>query len=226
MRPKLANGEWRKDFDPLDTHGQGFIEGNAWNYGLYVPQDIDKMISMMGGKDDFSKHLDRIFTTEIEDRFIEKNEDITRDGIIGNYVHGNEPGHHIPYLYNWTNDPWKTQERVRMIMDTMYSNGPDGLCGNDDAGQMSAWYIFSALGFYPVLPGSEDYAIGSPMVKRAEIRLPNGRYLNIIAENQGPGNVYVDRVELNGKVVEALKLNHFDLMAGGELVFFLKAEKQ
>jgi len=221
MRPRMSGGEWRPDFDPLDTHGQGFIEGNAWNYGLYVPQDVDRMISMMGGKDFFSKHLDRIFTTEIEDRFIEKNEDITRDGIIGNYVHGNEPGHHIPYLYNWTNDPWKTQERVRMIMDTMYSSGPDGLCGNDDAGQMSAWYIFSALGFYPVLPGSEEYAIGSPMVKKAEIRLPNGKYLNIIAENQGPDNVYVERVELNGKVVDGHNLNHFDLMAGGNLIFHL-----
>jgi len=224
MRPKLANGEWRAEFDPIDTHGQGFIEGNAWNYGLYVPQDIDKMIEMMGGKDTFSAHLDKIFTTEIEDKFIEKNEDITRDGIIGNYVHGNEPGHHIPYLYNWTNDPWKTQERVRMIMDTMYSNGVDGLCGNDDAGQMSAWYIFSALGFYPVLPGSEDYAIGSPMVKRAEIRLPNGKYLNIIAENQGPENVYVEKIELNGKVVEGLNLNHFDLMAGGTLTYYLTSK--
>ncbi len=225
MRPKLANGEWRAHFDPIDTHGQGFIEGNAWNYGLYVPQDVDKMISMMGGKDTFSAHLDKIFTTEIDDEFIEKNEDITRDGIIGNYVQGNEPGHHIPYLYNWTNDPWKTQERVRMIMDTMYSNGVDGLCGNDDAGQMSAWYVFSALGFYPVLPGSEDYAIGSPMVKKAIIKLDNGKTLTIKAENQGPKNVYVERVELNGKIIEGYNLNHFDLMAGGNLIFHMSNRK-
>ncbi len=221
MRPKLADGEWREEFDPIDTHGQGFIEGNAWNYGLYVPQEIDNMISMMGGKDKFSAHLDKIFTTEIDDKFIEKNEDITRDGIIGNYVHGNEPGHHMPYLYNWTNDPWKTQERVRMIMDTMYSNKEDGLCGNDDAGQMSAWYIFSALGFYPVLPGSEDYAIGSPMVKEAIISLDNGKTLTIRAENQSQANIYVDKVELNGKVIEGYTLNHFDLMKGGSLIFHL-----
>jgi len=224
MRPKLASGDWRAKFDPIDTHGQGFIEGNAWNYGLYVPQDINKMIEMMGGKDTFSAHLDKIFTTEIEDRFIEKNEDITRDGIIGNYVHGNEPGHHMPYLYNWTNDPWKTQERVRMIMETMYSNKEDGLCGNDDAGQMSAWYVFSAMGFYPVLPGSEDYAIGSPMVKEAVIKLDNGKTLTIKAENQGPENVYVEKVELNGKVIEGHNLNHFNLIAGGTLTYYLSSK--
>ena len=225
MRPKLANGEWRAEFDPIDTHGQGFIEGNAWNYGLYVPQDIDEMISMMGGKDTFSAHLDKIFTTEIDDKFIEKNEDITRDGIIGNYVHGNEPGHHMPYLYNWTNDPWKTQERVRMIMNTMYSNQEDGLCGNDDAGQMSAWYVFSAMGFYPVLPGSEDYALGSPMVNSATINLPNGKTLKINAENQGPKNLYVEKVELNSQVIEGYNLNHFDLMEGGELIFHMTNKK-
>ena len=155
----------------MDTHGQGFIEGNAWNYGLYVPQDIDKMISMMGGKEQFSNHLDSLFTIDIEEKYIAKHEDITRDGIIGNYVHGNEPGHHIPYLYNWTGHPEKTQERVRMIMKTMYVPTVDGLCGNDDAGQMSAWYIFSSLGFYPVTPGSPYYALGSPLVKEAKIHL-------------------------------------------------------
>ncbi|MFZ6663743.1 GH92 family glycosyl hydrolase [Peijinzhouia sedimentorum] len=224
MRPKLANGEWREDFDPLDTHGQGFIEGNAWNYGLYVPQNIDNMISLMGGKDRFSIHLDSIFTTEIEERYIEKNEDITRDGIIGNYVHGNEPGHHIPYLYNWTNEPWKTQARVRNIMNTMYSNGPDGLCGNDDAGQMSAWYVFSALGFYPVLPGSDEYAIGSPMVNKATIRLENGKTLTINTENQSTENVYVDKVMVNGKQIENLQLKHSDIAAGGEIKFYMKAK--
>ena len=221
MRPKLANGEWRKDFDPIDTHGQGFIEGNAWNYGLYVPHDINEMIGMMNGKDAFSAHLDRIFTTEIEDKDIEKNEDITRDGLIGNYVHGNEPGHHIPYLYNWTNDPWKTQSRVRMIMDTMYSNKEDGLCGNDDAGQMSAWYIFSALGFYPVLPGSDEYAIGSPMVVNAEIRLSGNKTLTIRAVNQGAENVYVEKIEMNGKPLAGLTLKHGDIANGGEIVFYM-----
>ncbi len=222
MRPKLANGEWRQDFDPINTHGQGFIEGNAWNYGLYVPHEIDTMISMMGGKDKFSKHLDKIFTTEIDDKLIEKNEDITRDGIIGNYVQGNEPGHHIPYLYNWTNHPWKTQQRVRMIMKTMYSNKEDGLCGNDDAGQMSAWYIFSSLGFYPVCPGSDEYAIGSPMVKNAIIKLENGKTLEIKTVNQGNENVYVEKIEVIGKELKGNFLKHSDIVNGGEIIFYMQ----
>ena len=221
MRPRLTNGDWRQNFNPLDTHGQGFIEGNAWNYGLYVPHNIDHMISLMGDKDEFTDHLDRIFTTEIEDKYIEQNEDITRDGIIGNYVHGNEPGHHIPYLYNWTNSPWKTQERVRMIMDTMYSNAKDGLCGNDDAGQMSAWYIFSALGFYPVLPGSADYSIGSPLVKEASIHLDNGQTFTVKAINQNPENIYIQKVELNGEVLNFPTISHQEIMKGGTLTFYM-----
>ncbi|RLD86623.1 MAG: glycoside hydrolase family 92 protein, partial [Bacteroidetes bacterium] len=216
MQPRLANGHFRKDFDPLDTHGQGFIEGNAWNYGLYVPQNITEMVQMMGGKERFSRHLDSLFTMELADKYIEKNEDITRDGIIGNYVHGNEPGHHIPYLYNWTDQPYKTQERVRMIMETMY--GP-GLCGNDDAGQMSAWYVFSCLGFYPVTPGSDKYAIGSPLAEEAVIHLNNGKTLTIKAENQSPENVYVKQVLVNGKAVKGNFLKHSDIMNGGEIIF-------
>ncbi|MBL4559878.1 MAG: GH92 family glycosyl hydrolase [Labilibaculum sp.] len=224
MRPKLADGTWRANFDPLDTHGQGFIEGNAWNYGLYVPQNLDKMIAMMGGKDAFPLYLDQIFNTPIEDKYIEKHEDITRDGIIGNYVHGNEPGHHIPYLYNWTNQPWKTQQRVRMIMDTMYSNAEDGLCGNDDAGQMSAWYVFSALGFYPVLPGSEAYAIGSPMVMNATINLENGKTIRISTKNQSKENVYVQKVHINGIEIEQATFNHSDISDGGTITYYLGSE--
>lgn len=219
MRPKLEDGTFRKDFDPMDTHGQGFIEGNAWNYGLYVPQNIDKMIGMMGGKELFSKQLDSLFTIEIDDKYIENHEDITRDGIIGNYVHGNEPGHHIPYLYNWTEHPEKTQERVRMIMETMYAPTVEGLCGNDDAGQMSAWYIFSSLGFYPVTPGSPNYALGSPLVKKAIIHLDNGKTLIIKANNQSKENVYVKSVSVNGKLLEGTRLSHNDIVNGGEIVF-------
>lgn len=219
MQPKLSDGKWRTGFDPLDTHGQGFIEGNAWNYGLYVPHKIDTMIAMMGGKEAFSKHLDKIFNTEIEQKYIEKNEDITRDGIIGNYIHGNEPGHHIPYLYNFTNHPYKTQQRVRMIMETMYTNDIDGLCGNDDAGQMSAWYIFSALGFYPVLPGSDWYSLGSPLVKIATINLGNGKTFTIKTINQSSENIYVKGITLNGKKYNKLTISHKDIIAGGELVF-------
>lgn len=221
MRPKLSDGSWREEFDPIDTHGQGFIEGNAWNYGLYVPHEIDNMIEMMGGKDSFSAHLDKIFTTEIDEEHISQNEDITRDGIIGNYVHGNEPGHHIPYLYNWTNDPWKTQERVRMIMETMYGNTEDGLCGNDDAGQMSAWYVFSALGFYPVLPGSDEYALGSPIINEAAVTLKNNKKLNIKVINQSPDNIYVSKVVINGKENKGPYFNHSIIENGGEIVFHM-----
>ena len=219
MRPKLSNGTFRKNFDPMDTHGQGFIEGNAWNYGLYVPQNIGEMIRLMGGKDYFSKHLDSLFTTNIDDKYIEQHEDITRDGIIGNYVHGNEPGHHIPYLYNWCGHPEKTQERVRMIMNTMYAPNVDGLCGNDDAGQMSAWYIFSSLGFYPVTPGSPVYALGSPMVKKAVIHLSNDKTLTIWAKNQSKENVYVKSVTINGREVNSSSISHSDIANGGEIVF-------
>jgi predicted alpha-1,2-mannosidase len=224
MRPKLADGTFREDFDPMDTHGQGFIEGNAWNYGLYVPQNIDKMILMMGGKEQVSEHLDSLFTIDIADKYIAQHEDITRDGIIGNYVHGNEPGHHIPYLYNWTGHPDKTQERVRMIMRTMYVPTVDGLCGNDDAGQMSAWYIFSSLGFYPVTPGSTYYALGSPLIKEAKIHLDNGNELIIKVKNQSNKNVYVKSVTINGKKLTGTLLSHQDIMNGGEIIFVMSSE--
>ncbi len=219
MRPKLSDGTFRKNYDPLDTYGQGFIEGNAWNYGLYVPQEIDTMINMMGGKERFTEHLDSLFTMYLDDKYIENNEDITRDGMIGNYVHGNEPGHHIPYLYNWTSHPEKTQSRVRMILETMYRPTVEGLCGNDDAGQMSAWYIFSSLGFYPVTPGSQYYALGSPNVKEAVIHFENGKSLKIVAKNQSRENIYVKSVSFNGEMLKGTNLNHNKLISGGEMVF-------
>ena len=225
MRPKLSNGKFRKDFDPMDTHGQGFIEGNAWNYGLYVPQNINGMINMMGGKERFSQHLDSLFTMNIDEKYIAKHEDITRDGIIGNYVHGNEPGHHIPYLYNWTGHPKKTQERVRMIMNTMYGPTVEGLCGNDDAGQMSAWYIFSSLGFYPVTPGSLNYALGSPLIKEAVIHLENGEDLSIIANNQSKENIYVKSVTVNGITIKENLISHTDIENGGTLIFEMTNKK-
>ncbi len=221
MQPRLSDGNFRAEFDPLDTHGQGFIEGNAWNYGLYVPHDIVKLVNMMEGKREFETMLDTLYSSSLDDKYINKNEDITRDGIIGMYVHGNEPGHHIPYLYNWTNNPKKTQKRVRMILNNMYANTPDGLCGNDDCGQMSAWYIFSALGFYPVCPGSDEYAIGSPLVKSAVVELENGKTLMIVARNQREENVFVNKVTFNGKEITNFKLTHTELVNGGELIFHM-----
>ncbi|MCD4680036.1 MAG: GH92 family glycosyl hydrolase [Bacteroidales bacterium] len=221
MKPKLSDGEWKKEFDPLDTHGQGFIEGNAWTYSLFVPHNVDKLIEIMRGEESFVQYLDSLFSMELEDKYIEKNEDITRDGIIGNYIHGNEPGHHIPYLYNWTSSPWKTQACVRMIMNTMYGNQEDGLCGNDDAGQMSAWYLFSALGFYPVCPGSERYEIGSPLVKEAKIDIGEGKTLTIRTVDQNEKNIYVLNVEINGKMLDRNYFLHSEIAEGAEIVFYM-----
>lgn len=177
------------------------------------------MIAMMGGKDSFAQHLDSLFTMELPDRYFEHTEDISREGIMGNYVHGNEPSHHVPYLYNWTNAPWKTQARVREIIAAKYRPGPDGLSGNDDFGQMSAWYIFSALGFYPVAPGSVEYALGSPSVTEATINLENGNSFTIVAKNQSNENVYVQGVKLNGKKLTRPFITHSNIMAGGVLEF-------
>ena len=220
-RPKTSDGKWGTNFDPLKTEGQGFIEGNSWNYSLYVPHDAGEMIKMMGGKKKFAAHLDELFTMSLPDSFFAETEDITREGIIGGYVHGNEPSHHVAYLYNWTDDPWKTQERVRMILKNQYHPLPDGLGGNDDCGQMSAWYIFSALGFYPLAPASGQFAIGSPVVKTAVLHLENGKTLTIEAKDQSDKNVYVKRIELNGQKLNRRYLTHADITNGGKLVFFM-----
>ncbi|WP_370455618.1 GH92 family glycosyl hydrolase [Flavobacterium sp. LC2016-23] len=224
MRPKLNDGTFKKEFDPLDTHGQGFIEGNSWNYSLYVPQDPAEMIKMMGGNDKFNVRLDSLFNMHLPDKYFENTEDITRDGIIGNYVHGNEPSHHVVYLYNWTNSPWKAQDKIRMILKKMYRNGADGLGGNDDFGQMSAWYIFSSLGFYPVAPGSDDYALGSPLVKNAVFNLENGKNFEVETVNQSDKNVFVSKVLLNGKHLDKPFLKHSDVLNGGKITFYMSAK--
>ncbi len=224
MRPRMINGTFLAEFDPLDTHQKGFIEGNAWNYSLYVPHRTVELVQIMGGWVRFREHLDSLFTMELPDKYFEKTEDITRDGIMGNYVHGNEPSHHVPYLYNYSDRPWMTGKRVRDVLDIMYKPKPDGLSGNDDCGQMSAWYIFSALGFYPISPGSDTYELGAPIVDRAEIPLPNGKTFTVIAKGQGPKNKYVRSVRLNGRVMEDRMLRHGDLMNGATLEFELSAK--
>ncbi|UII19985.1 GH92 family glycosyl hydrolase [Fulvivirga ligni] len=224
MRPKNANGEWVKEFDPLDTHWKGFIEGNSWNYSLYVPHDPEAMIEMMGGDKKFVPHLDSLFSMELPDKYFEHTEDISRDGIIGNYVHGNEPSHHVVYLYDWTDQPWKAQDKIRMILKAMYKTGANGLGGNDDFGQMSAWYLFSSLGFYPVAPGSNQYMLGSPAVNAATIHLENGKEFKIEAKKQSDKNVFVKKVELNGKEVNQTFITHEDIMKGGTLTFYMSSK--
>jgi len=219
VRPRTSDGSWKEPFDPLNTHGQGFIEGNSWNYSYYIPQDVPAMIQLMGGDDRFIQHLDSLFTMHLDDANFAETEDVTRVGLIGNYVHGNEPSHHVPYLYNWTSQPWKTPERVKQICQTMYRNEPDGLCGNDDCGQMSAWYLFSVLGFYPVCPGTTQYAIGCPQVSGAEISFGKLKKLTITVNRQKEEDLYIQSVSLNGKILTEPFLEHADLIEGGELIF-------
>lgn len=221
MRPKKADGTFRKDFDIYETHGQGFIEGNSWNYSFFVPHDPYGLATAMGGKRAFTKKLDTLFTMHLPDEFFANTEDITREGIIGGYVHGNEPAHHVAYLYNWSAEPWKAQETVRMILEKQYKPTPDGLGGNDDCGQMSAWYLFSSMGFYPVAPGSEMYSLGSPLVDKAEIHLENGKTFTVLAKNQSSKNVYVSKVEINGKEIKNFQLSHSDITNGGTLTFYM-----
>jgi predicted alpha-1,2-mannosidase len=219
MRARNSDGSWKTPFDPLSTSGQGFIEGNAWNYSLYVPHDVNGLMDLIGGSDRLVSWIDSLFTMTISEESYAHSEDIEKSGIIGNYVHGNEPSHHIPYLYCYAGAPWKTQERVHQIVDSMYRNAPDGLCGNDDCGQMSAWYIFSALGFYPVCPGSNEYVFGSPCVREAVVTLGSGREFRIRAENLSSANIYIQSITLNGGKHERSYLTHGELAAGGELIY-------
>jgi len=219
MRSKKSDGGWKTPVNPLSTIGQGFIEGNSWNYTFFVPHDVAGLINLMGGEKPFIRRLDSLFTMHLDDSYFAETEDVTRDGLIGNYVHGNEPSHHVAYLYDWTSKPWKTQEKIHLIVNTMYRNAANGLCGNDDCGQMSAWYIFSVLGFYPVCPGNPEYAIGNPCVAFAAISLPDGKTFSIKANGFGDKNIYIQSMILNGRKLEQPFIRHSDILQGGELIF-------
>lgn len=223
MHPKNSDGSWFEPFNPLSTERQGFIEGNAWTYSLFIPQDVKKLISLYGGNKRFITHLDSLFTMKLDKEHFESSEDISEAGLLGNYVHGNEPGHHIPYLYNYAGAPWKTQETVNKILKKFYRNSVDGLCGNDDCGQMSAWYIFSSLGFYPVTPGTNEYVIGAPLYKEAKINLENGKTFIVKAKDVNENNIYIKEIFLNGESYNKLYIRHEDIMNGGELMFIMSA---
>lgn len=218
-RPKDKNGKFKEKFDLLDTHNQGFIEGNSWNYSFYVPHDVNGLMKEMGGDKRFVERLDSLFTMHLPEKYYKDNEDINEEGLMGNYVHGNEPSHHVPYLYAWTSQPWKAQSRLHEIMNRMYKNKVDGLCGNDDCGQMSAWYVFSAMGFYPVCPGSDQYVLGSPNAKEIVLTLENGKIFKISAPKMSDKNVYIQSVKLNGVSYDKAYISHGDIMNGGELYF-------
>ncbi len=220
MRAKSKTGQFKADFDPLAYHPEDYCEANAWQYNFFVPHDIHGLIDLMGGDDAFETKLDQMFTTK---QATEKLPEWI-SGYIGQYVHGNEPAHHVPYLYQYVNQGHKTEQKVRQIMQDLYTTEPDGLAGNEDAGQMSAWYMFSALGFYPVNPVSGEYVFGSPVVEEATIQLADNKQFKIVALNQSTDNIYVKSITLNGQDYHKFTISHQDIIAGGELVFHMSSE--
>lgn len=222
FRGKLSNGEWREPFDPfyIVHMVSDFTEGNAWQYLWLAPHDVEGLVELQGGEAPFINKLDSLFSLPTE-----LNEGASADisGMIGQYAHGNEPSHHTTYLYAYVGQPYKTADKVRFIMDSLYTDQPDGLCGNEDCGQMSAWYLFSALGFYPVNPVNGAYIFGSPIVQEASIHLPNGRTFTV-KSNASKENIYIQSVQRNGTPYTKSYITHKDLMTGGELVFELGPE--
>ena len=222
VEPRGADGAYRVPFDPARAGAEsGFTEGNSWQYSWYQPQDVAGLIGLLGGPERLVAKLDGMFDARVDPKAYADVEDIS--GMIGQYIHGNEPSHHLAYLYDYAGAQMRTQERLRQIVESQYKPTPDGLVGNDDLGQMSAWLIFTALGFYPVAPGSNQYVIGRPFVERATIHLPSGRTLNVVASGKGE---YVAAVTLNGKPVERTYLEHAELMHGGELKFTMSSKEK
>lgn len=221
MRGKDSEGKWRTSFDPHKySEGGDFTEGTSWQYSWYVPQDVPGLIALMGGKEQFAQKLDSLFTLKADSS--EGADDI--QGRIGEYWHGNEPSHHIIFLYCYAGQPWKTQQRVHQIMKTQYGDKPNSLSGNDDCGQMSAWYIFNAMGFYPVCPGSNYYVIGSPCLKNAVMHLSSGKTITMRAENLSDENIYIQSVRLNGKDWDSPFLPYDELKNGGAITFTMGPE--
>ncbi|MCX6335565.1 MAG: glycoside hydrolase family 92 protein [Bacteroidia bacterium] len=217
FRGIMKDGTWNPLFDPFKSTkpwAADYAEGNAWQYLWLAPQDISGLINLLGGKDAFNARLDSFFTITPEDNS-EALVDLT--GLIGQYAHGNEPSHHIAYLYAYSGQQWKTAEKVRYIMKEFYHDNPDGVIGNEDCGQMSAWYIFSSLGFYPVFPASQDYVMGSPLFDKATINLPDGKKFTVEAVNNSSENIYIQQVELNGQKFSKGTISHKDILNGGLL---------
>ena len=220
MRGVMGDGSFRTPFNPrYSSHMKSdYTEGNAFQWSFFVPHDMDNYIKAIGGKRELETRLDTLFTTSSQIDGAEASGDIT--GLIGQYAHGNEPSHHMAYLYNWTDSPWKAQERLDFIMQHFYTNQPDGIIGNEDCGQMSAWYVMSALGLYQVCPGIPVYTLGRPMVNRAVLPL-QGKPLEIVATNNSATNKYVQEIRLNGQTLETPFITHEQLMQGGKLEFVM-----
>ena len=217
MQPKNERGEFVTHFNP-DDYTEDICESNAWHYFWSVQHDIDGLIALAGGAERFGAKLDSLFTyAPGEDDELP----IFSTGMIGQYAHGNEPSHHVAYLYNYIGQPWKAQMRLGEIMHGLYRNAPHGLCGNEDCGQMSAWYVLSAMGFYPVNPVGGVYDLGTPMFPKVEMRLPGGKTFTILAEGVSPENVYVQSVKLDGKPLDRLTITHDMIVSGGTLQFVM-----
>jgi len=222
VRARKSTGEFREPFNPVQSNfGSDYTEGSAWQYSWYMPHDNAGLVGMLGGDAGLQSKIDQVFDAKVDENVYAHMEDIS--GLIGHYAHGNEPSHHVAYLYNFAGAPWKTQARLTQIVASQYHNKPDGLAGNDDLGQMSAWLTFTALGFYPVAPGSNEYVIGRPFVDKAVLNLRNGKRFTIRAEGLSAANAYVGSVTLNGRALSRTFLRHEDITAGGELVFRMQA---
>ena len=221
MRPRKSDGTWKSPFDPSnvghsESVGGDYTEGNAWQYTWHVQHDVPGLIELFGGEEKFLTKLDSVFTVELKT----SQADVT--GLIGQYAHGNEPSHHVAYLYTMAGKPERTQELIRQIFDTQYRPEPDGLCGNDDCGQMSAWYMFSAMGFYPVDPVSGNYVFGAPQMPKIVLNLADGKTFTVIAEGISEENKYVESITLNGQPYTKSYITHEDIVNGGTLVFKMK----
>ena len=221
MRPRKSDGTWKSPFDPTQAaHAESncgdYTEGNAWQYTWHVQHDVPGLIALLGGEEAFTNKLDSLFTVELRTQLA----DVT--GLIGNYAHGNEPSHHVTYLYTLAGKPERTQELIRQIFDTQYRPAPDGLCGNDDCGQMSAWYMFSAMGFYPVNPVSGEYVFGAPQMPKFVLHLQDGKTFTVLAEGLSKEHKYVESITLNGEPYTKNYITHEDIMKGGTLVYKMK----
>jgi predicted alpha-1,2-mannosidase len=223
MAPKSADGQWVEPFDPKLGGGQGgrdyFTEMDSWVYTFGVQYDVAGLIHLFGSRDAFNQKLDRLFVEQYgtsKYQFLGQFPDAT--GLVGLYAQGNEPSFHIPYLYDFSGQPWKTQRRVRQLIDIWYGDSPLGIPGDDDGGETSSWYVLSAMGFYPVCPGSPVYEIGSPIFAKTAIRMGNGKEFTIIADHVSAKNKYIQSARLNGRPLDKPWFRHTDIAGGGTLI--------
>ena len=229
MRGKKQDGIWAEPFNPTDSNQEGgdYVEGNAWQWAWFVPQDVPGLMTLYGGRESFARKLDELFTTD-STLTSSGGGQVAADisGLIGQYAHGNEPSHHIVYLFNWAEAPWRADELLYKIMTEFYSASPDGLIGNEDCGQMSAWFVLSAMGIYQVAPGDPRFSLGRPLFDEVRIPLKDGKAFVVKMKNGSEKNPYVQRVTLDGKPVISPFINYADIMAGKELVFEMGDQKK